>query len=438
MLRMAFIAFTAGLLSANAFAQDGCTAADCDSGCGEAAFCSADHWLSRFSSRSTLTGDWGGTRSKLAESGVTFSGNSSQFYFGNVDGGAGTGWRYGGHNEYALNIDMAKTVGLEGNSLKIKAEHRYGNDVNALAGTVLPATIAPGLPVVDSEEIFLTNFLFTQFFSESFGVYFGKLDTLDGDLNAYAHGRGITQFSNTSLITNPALLRVVPYSTLGAGALFILGPESLINVGVLNATDTVDTAGFSELFEEGLVLTAEGRFATNFFGKPGHQLFGGAWSSRNFNSLDQDPRFLFPPAGIPIAQQSSSWALYHNFDQAIFVDPCNPARNWGVFGRLGLTDGNPNPIEYFLSFGVGGSSMVKGREADAWGIGWFQNSLSDDLGPAATTFLGLADGTGIEAFYSYEVTEYFHLTSDVQYLQSAATNRTDDAFLVGFRASIDL
>lgn len=437
MLRPTLMVLLAGLMISPAFGQPNCGEVGCGDGCGSSSLCSADHWLSDFCCRSTLTGDWGGKRTALADNGIAFSGTAAQFYFSNVNGGLRTGSRYGGHNDYTLNIDMDKAIGLKGNFLKLTAEHRYGNSINGMAGSLLPATIATDLPVLESEQIYLTNVLFTQFLSESFGVYFGKLDTLDGDKNAYAHGRGIRQFSNTSLITNPALLRVVPFSTLGAGALFVLGPDSIVNVGILNATDTVKSTGFSELFADGAVLTAEGRFATELFGKPGHQLIGGAWSSRDFVSLDQDPRIIFPPAGIPIARQSSSWALYYNFDQALVVDPCNPERHWGLFGRFGISDGNPNPIEYFLSFGLGGSSMIRGREEDSWGIGWFQNSLSNDLGPAATAFLGLGDGQGVEGYYDFAVNEWFHLTADMQYLSPGAATRPD-AFIMGLRATIEL
>ena len=186
----------------------------------------------------SLTGDWFGRRSSLVENGVTFTGNATQFYSGVTNDGQRTGWRYGGHNDYIFNIDMDKAVGLKGNFVKIGAEHRYGQNINGLTGSILPANLAPSLPVPDSEKIYLTNVLITQFLSESFGVYFGKLDTLDGDMNAFAHGRGKDQFLNTSLATNPALLRVVPYSTLGAGMIFIPGEDSIINIGVLNATDT--------------------------------------------------------------------------------------------------------------------------------------------------------------------------------------------------------
>lgn len=49
-----------------------------------------------------------------------------------------------------------------------------------------PPTLAAKLPVADSRDLYLNNVLFTQMFSQQFGIDAGKLDTLDGDANAYA------------------------------------------------------------------------------------------------------------------------------------------------------------------------------------------------------------------------------------------------------------
>ena len=72
--------------------------------------------------RDTLTGDWGGRRSALRESGITFAGRSTHFGFG-VEGGIqapppvpllGTGdtFKYTGRGEYDLIFDLEKFGGL--------------------------------------------------------------------------------------------------------------------------------------------------------------------------------------------------------------------------------------------------------------------------------------------------------------------------------------
>ena len=65
---------------------------------------------------------------------------------------------------------------------------------------------------------------FTQFFCPYAGVVLGKIATINpnsGDMNEFAHGKGDSQFMNTSLNFNPAMLLTVPYSTLGAGLVLL-------------------------------------------------------------------------------------------------------------------------------------------------------------------------------------------------------------------------
>ena len=291
-------------------------------------------------------------KKSLADCGIGFVGNLTQFYFGTVDGGVEQRGRYGGHGDYVANIDAGKVGIHKGLFIKLRAEHRFGNSISEDAGVIFPPTLATDLPVSDSRDLYLTNVLFTQFLSDSFAVYAGKLDSLDGDLNSYASGRGISQFSNTAMIANPIALRTIPYASLGCGFAIIRDGEPLFNFLVINPTDTADSDGFDELFREGVALSAELRFPTHSFGKPGHQLFGATWSSRDFVELGQDPRVVLP--NVPINRSSGSWSLYWNTDQALWVDPCAPERHWGYFARAGIADDSTNPLGYFLSLGLGG------------------------------------------------------------------------------------
>ena len=395
-------------------------------------------WMESLMCRSKLTGDWRGARSSLAESGITFEGDLTQYYQGVASGGIEQVFKYGGHADYVFNLDVEKLGGMKGGFVKIRAEHNFGETVNGYTGALLPVAINPSLPTTDSRDVYLTDVLFMQFLSEKFGVYFGKMDTLDGDANAFAHGRGKSQFLNTALMINPALLRSVPYSTLGMGAMFLLGPEDVINFGIINATDTTRTSGFGELFEEGVVLSLEGRFSTSLFNKPGHLLFGATWNSREYVSIEQDPRIVLPGGDIPIARTDGTWALYWNFDQYVCVYSDEPRRGWGVFGRAAITDGNPNPIQWFLSLGVGGNSPIRCRENDTFGIGWYLNGVTDKLGPVVSTILATDDGQGVELYYNIAVTPWLQITPDIQYVHPSATNRADDALVLGIRANMAL
>ncbi|QDV64995.1 carbohydrate porin [Crateriforma conspicua] len=372
-------------------------------------------------------------RADMADCGITFQNNLTQFYFGTVSGGLEREFAYGGHGDYVANFDLGKAGIHDGLLVKLRAEHRFGESAGPFTGSFLPATLATELPVANSTELYLTNVLFTQFLSERFAVYAGKLDTLDGDLNAYAHGRGIRQFSNTAFIVNPLALRTIPYSTLGCG-FFILGAEGtpLLNFTVLNPTDTADSDGFDELFAEGVSLSTELRFATPLMGKPGHQLFGFTWSSRDYVALGQDPRIILP--NVPINRADGSWSFYWNTDQALWVDPCDPTRHWGYFARAGVADEDANPLSYLLNFGLGGASPL--RRGDSFGAGYFYSGTSDEIGPFLQIPFGpIDDGQGVELFYNIQIGKSLTVTPDFQWLDSAREN-VDDAYVMGLRANL--
>lgn len=408
----------------------------CESACAECASPGTPCDGPDFWSQTTMTQNLFPRRACLAEQGITFDADLIQYYMGVASGGEEQQFRYSGHGDYIVNIDSAKLGGPQGLFVKLRAEHRFGETINEDTGAIIPATLAPDLPVSYSNELYLTNVLFTQMFSETFGVFAGKMDTLDGDMNAFAHGRGKTQFSNTAFVATPIGLRTIVYSTLGTGFLILREGEPIFTFTVLNATDTTRTSGFKELFAHGAAIVPELRLPTNLFGKPGHFLFGASYSTRSFASLEQDPFILLPT--VPIDRETESWSLYWNFDQYLVVDPDDPNRGWGLFGRAGIADSQTNPIDWFLSLGIGGNSPISSREADTFGVGWYYSATSNRLSPFINKILGgVGDGYGVEMYYNVEVTKWFHLTADMQVLRPAR-QKFDTALLVGLRAVIDL
>jgi porin len=371
---------------------------------------------------------------RLKSSGITFDNNLTSFYYGVAGGGEEQEFRYAGHGDYLMNVDFMKMGGPPGLFLKIRAEHRIGETIGEPAGSLLPPVLASDLPTPETQNLYLTNVLFTQALSENFAVFAGKLDTLDGDMNAFASGRGITQFSNSAMVITPIGLRTIAYSTLGTGFVVLDEGEPVFTFLVLNARESVRTAGFDELFAEGVVLSPELRIATDFLQMPGHQMFGGTWSSRNYVSLDQDPRILLP--NVPIDRADDSWSLYWNMDQYLVVDPSNPKRGWGVFARAGVADAATNPIANFFSAGVGGNSRLFGRDADTFGVGWFYAGTSNELAPALATALGgVRDSQGGEVFHNFAVNSRLAITWDGQVLLPAR-EEIDYTLVTGLRVNL--
>ncbi|WP_116344393.1 carbohydrate porin [Blastopirellula marina] len=384
--------------------------------------------------RQALLGDWLGTRSCMLAHGMQWDIDQTEFYFGVASGGKEQRFTFAGHGDFLLNWDLGKAGIQEGMFVKLRAEHRYGESISGSDGAILPATVLTDLPAPGSNDVFLTNVLFTQFLSEDFAIFAGKLDTLEGDANLFAHKRGKDQFSNLAFVVNPLLLRSVPYATLGTGFILLQDQAPIFTFTVLNSTNTASTAGFNELFANGVSLIAETRLPYEIGGKQGHQLLGGSWSSREYVSLGQDPRVVLPD--VPIDRASGTWGLYWNMDQYLVHYCDDSTKGWGMFARASVADDRANPLASFFSIGVGGDSPLACRRQDTFGVGYYYLETSNQIGPFLEAALGpIGDGNGVEMFYNVEVTPWFHLTADMQVLEPEQKD-FNTALLVGLRGKI--
>jgi porin len=380
-----------------------------------------------------LVGAADGFRERLAAAGVSILADNTGFFIGNTDGGFDQAFDYAGHGDYCAIADGGKLGVRDGLHLKLRAEHRYGETIVGNVGCFISPTLIADLPVYGSEEVYLTNVLLTQEVTDAFSVFAGKMDTLDGDMNAFAHGRGKTQFSNMGFVFNPIVGATVPYSTLGAG--FVLHPDDgpMVMVTVFNSTDTTATSGFDTLFADGVLLSAAVRVPTRLFDRPGHHLLGGTWNGRTYTSI-AEAYIPYPDVAIPTTR--GSWCLYWNCDQFLFVDPADEARGWGVFARAGIADENTSPIDAFLSVGVGGNVWGRTRRDDTFGVGWYSASASPRIGTLLTSQFGpVGDGQGVECFYNYALTPAVRITPDLQYVVPSLRS-ADPALIAGARALV--
>jgi porin len=395
-------------LSAHAFGQEG-----------------TPNYSGEFWTRSTLTGDWGGIRNDLAKKGVTIDFNVTQIGQGNVDGGKKINWQYGGRGDLTLNVDTQKLGLWPGGFITVEVEGNWDKSVNPDTGALSPVNTNQVFPMTGSDQLNIPAVSVTQFLSHHFGVFIGKVATItptSGDMNEFAHGKGDTQFFNTALNFNPAMLVTVPYSTLAAGAVILPTSdpkEAIVSVMAYDGNGEANSSGFDTVLKGNTAYAGEGRVRTGFFGKTGHQLVGGVYSTRNYTSLNQNLRIIIENRAIQ--QEENSWAIYYNFDQYLY-EP-KKEQGVGIFGRFGISDGKANPVHHFYSLGIGGKGAVPGRPLDQFGLGWYYIDVSNPsfTGPFATTSF-LRDEQGLEAYYNFAITPWARLTPDVQIVRPAQIN----------------
>lgn len=393
---------------------------------------SGDIW-----NRSTLTGDWGGTRNQLAAKGFTVDLTLVQVGQGVVSGGLDSSWEYSGRYDLILNFDTGKMGLWQGGFVTVEAEGQFGDFIGARSsGTILPVNANALFPLPGEDCVNVPAVVFTQFLSPKLGLYLGKLATITetgGDMNAFAHGKGAYQFLNTAFNFNPIITVTVPYSTLGGGLIFLpLGNTDVVaTLGALDPSGSSNVSGLGDAFSDGVTVAGELRVKTNFFNMTGHQLVGGTYSSKDYTSLDQPPRNLIIP-DLPVGTHSGSWAIYYNFDQYVYQPDPAKDQGFGVFGRLGTSDGDANPIDWFASIGVGGKGVIPGRPNDRFGVGYYYLWIANQELPNRLNF---EDSQGFEAFYEIAITPYILFTPDVQVIDPSQQS-VDTAVVLGARLTM--
>lgn len=417
----------------------------------EAAACLlCDPWT-----RPTLTGDWGGYRSRLRDLGLTFDGTVTQFGFG-VSGGIsapvppplsqGDRFAYTGRGQYDLTVDLEKFGWLPHGKLLVTAEHWWGDygNVSLSTGAFTPAVFGAALPPAPNNPgtPYLTNFFLVQPLSQHLVVFAGKKVVVgEMDQDRFAGGNGTQQFMNQALVANPSFLTALPYTSFVVG---VVSPQKWGQMAVTvrdPENRTTDTLGLKNLYSKGVIVMSEVRLDTNFFDLPGDQHIGLIWKDfdqRNLNVLLSPPPQYPDTGGVSSQTISQGYTVFYGFDQFVVRYAADEERGWGFFGRASLSDGNPTPVRYFLSLGIGGDSPLKRNRGDTFGLGWYYTGASTEFGPVPQALFGIRNGTGVELFYSAQVTPWLNITPDLQYIRPGLHAIAENAFVFGLRANVKL
>jgi porin len=407
-----------------------------------------------WNSRPKLTGDWGGLREELRDHGFTFDISSTTYYQGTASGGLRDTFQFGGRNDYLINVDGQKAGLWQGLYINLHGETVYGDSVNLFTGAIVPVNIGRAHPVFFGDETALTAVKFTQVLSENLTLYGGRINTIDNVQQPFMPGRGLDAgFMNAAFVWNPILGRTMNYVQNGAGAAVLAGGYPVFSLTVYDTNNVTTRSGFDVLFDNGAVIYPTVSLPTNFFGMPGHQSVWGAYSSGRYAILSPESLSILPPPGLfptpglspppallpppgppPLTFIKGSWWITYLFDQALWVDPTDQTRNWGVFGNVGISDGKPNPIHWSAIFGFGGSSPIPNRKLDTFGIAYYYLGFSDSFKNLAPPFL--RDERGLELFYNVAVTPWFHVTADLQVI-TPLLQPVHNSLVLGLRSKID-
>jgi len=417
-----------------------------------------DTWGGDLASRPRLTGDWGGVRDDMAKKGVTLDLDLYWMPQTILSGGkdeTGASW---GNAIAALKVDTGKAGLWPGGFFKVQTVTSFGNNLISDIGTIVPANISWLLPSVEPATG-LQEFTYTQFFSEHFGVFLGKINSI-APTNVL-HGDYTADFLNTALI-GPMTLDLMPLSAYGVGALYLPSHDVTLAAIVMDPNGTIKNNDLGDAFDGGVTALVSADLKIKPSGLPGHQNLTFTWSNEDRTSLIQNPanvariflesRYpllgdpgpilseIFDKLGIspnaePLNTEGETWTATYSFEQFVWQPAGDPKRGVGVFFAASVSDGNPNPVKSSYSLGLVGKGVVPNRPRDDFGIGWARTEFSDNFLRelrALPVNLGLDQEAVVEMYYNVAVTPWLSVSPSLQII-SPALNKTVDAASQAFK-----
>ena len=385
--------------------------------------------------RESLTNGFFGLNEALEDKGLEMALSATQVYQQDAHGGLSThnkAGRYEGSYDLELNADMQKLLGIEGGSVYMRSEGSWSNGIN---DNSVGSIFNVNNDAVGNEPIDVTQLWYQQWFGEkTFAIRFGKVDLNGGfecsgcpisfDGNRFANDE-TSQFLNSALVNNPT----IPLPDEGLGVILHWNPIDwwYASFGIADAQANRNTTGFDTAFhgEDYYISMLETGITPQFESANG-PLQGayrvGVW-------YDPQGKDRFTGEGV----NPDDSGFYVSFDQTLSKEKrdVNDAQGLGVFARYGYADKSVNDITQFVSGGVQYQGLFEGRDNDviAIGIGYGKISDNSDSSVAAQTVY--------EAYYNMQITKWFHLSPDVQYIQNpAGDGNPSDAVVAGLRAQM--
>ncbi len=388
----------------------------------------------------TLTGDWGGVRTDLADAGIAFDIKLMNEWMLNMRGGLETknGNDFGGSYEINLEFDFEKMGWINGASLFFQAEGDWGGEISDFDREKIGALSRTNYDAGEEEVIYIDKWWWKQ------QLWDGKLELRAGRLQmhkdlfdrSWIMGDEDTMFLNQALTVNRTFLTA---KGLGLYARWNVTDTVFLHAAAIDAQARDRQTNFNTAFHDECLFRAYGElgWAPKWASSRG-DLKGsyriGTWFDPTVKTRNDDP--LPPGSRLSPKTDNNDWGFYVGLDQMIWRESSEDEQGLSLGGRYGWSDGNVNRVEHFWALAAQYKGLIDGRDKDVLGLGMAQSILADELRQSNP----FADReTVYELYYSIEVFPWLFITPDFQFIANAGGNKnSDNAAIFGLRVRMKL
>jgi porin len=323
--------------------------------------------------------------------------------------GTGTGAYASGRLDALLELDSTRLGLWRGGHVNAHLEVEDGPLPGWRGGAFWPVNTAAILPLTPPGQWSLSSLYLRQRWGGT-RVMVGKVNVIDLQRQSpFFGGWGVDRFQNLALVLPPT--GVTPATLMAASISQQIGNVTLAAMAYDPNDRTVNT--FYRLFADGVNVSLSAQWNGRLWRRSSS--FGVAYilSSTQSVSLEE----VYVPFQLRQVGLKSPNNLTLNFGHQIWPSPVRPGKGVGVYGRLGVTGGDPNPIQSSLAVGIGGEGMWRSRPWDGFGIGVYSYNWTEGLSTALLT--PLQSETGIEMYYNFALNPALSLSPNVQIIRPA-------------------
>jgi porin len=402
-----------------------------------------------------LFGDWGGTRTQIAEQGIDFNFGYTSEAAHNFSGGSKRLTRYTDQWNAGATFDLDKLWGWKGSRFQIMLTDRNGRNLTADAR--LPVYQQVQEVYGRGQTLHLTIFAFNQtFLDDKFEWSIGRLP-VGSDFDSFT-----CDFQNLTFCGSPPGNIAGDYwinwptSQWASWLKFNTTNQTYVKLGAYQLNpkyiddDWARNNGWKLSFPggtTGALIPLEFGWTPNLNGLPGSYKVGGWYNNAGGSDLYYDIN-MQPLAltGEPPLQNSSRYGGYLGFQQQISGD----ANGNGliVFMNATMTDTKTSPTD--RQFALGGEykgPFHRTHDMIGFAIGATHGSnrlaayqrLYNQLNPAAPVPVPVQEGYeyAAELFYSWAPMPSINLRPNLQYvMHPGGTSHNDNVFVLGLKTII--
>lgn len=375
-----------------------------------------DKWLNG----SYATGKWFGARPLLEDHGVTV--NSSLLYspFVKTGGGANGESSTKGYSLFNLSVtvDTQKAGLWKGGTFYTLYQRKTGYGLAGPTGAMGDYMYFDGWEGRQINQI--SECWYQQkLFKDKLRLKFGKQDA-NVDFGFLNSG---WDFMNLAFSVNPTVPLPTYPDQANIGFVAEINPKEWLSI----------RNGIYSKFNVPFNIT-EVEVKTKFKKMPGRYMVG-AWEMSDSTGFDVAQSYDQNTASINYNTYNRNYGAYAQFEQMVYKekkDDDNDMQGLIIFGQFGISPSNRNDMSRYVGGGLHYKGPLPKRDNDLCGVAGASGNFASRLGDLASI---VGDETAIEAFYRVQITPWFYLQPDVQFI-TRPLGYYDSSVAIGLRSVI--